>query len=140
MKDNNNVLAYGVWSGGDYNTLEDFIYDNQSVQITNKYSYNGECSAQILSSGNTYVDLPTNITSTGTYTVTLKILTENWVQLRFLESWAGKSEVNISPNADSWQSISLSATFSDLSNIRIRIKNLGNTDRVFVDDVTLIKS
>lgn len=140
MKDNNNILPYNIWACGDYNNLEDFIYNNQSLQITNKYSYNGEYSAQIIISGTAYVDIPTNITIEGTYTLTLKILTENWVQLRLLESWAVKSEVNISPNIDSWQTISLSATFSDLSNIRIRIKNIGSTDSTFVDNLTLIKS
>ncbi|WP_296862190.1 hypothetical protein [uncultured Methanobrevibacter sp.] len=141
MKDNNNILTYNIWTCGDYNNLEDFNrYTQESLQITNSYSYIGECSAQITLSGNAYVDVPTNITIEGTYTLTLKILTENWVQLRLLESWVVKSEVNIPPNTDSWQSISLSATFSDLSNIRIRIKNIGSTDRVFFDDVTLIKS
>lgn len=141
MKDNNNILTHNIWTCGDYNNLEDFnIYTQESLQITNSYSYIGESSAQITTSGNAYVDVPTNITSLGTYTLTLKILTENWVQLRLVESWVVKSEVNIPPNTNFWQTISLSATFSDLSNIRIRIKNIGSTDRVFVDDVTLIKS
>lgn len=141
MKDNNNILTYNIWTCGDYNNLEDFNrYTQESLQITNNHSYIGESSAQITLSSNPYVDVPTNITIEGTYTLTLKILTENWVQLRLLESWVVKSEVNIPPNTDSWQSISLSATFSDLSNIRIRIKNIGSTDRVFFDDVTLIKS
>ena len=141
MKDNNNILTHNIWTCGDYNNLEDFnIYTQESLQITNNHSYIGECSAQITLSGNAYVDVPTNITSLGTYTLTLKILTENWVQIRLLESWVVKSSVNIPPNTDSWQIINISATFSDLSNIRIRMMNKGTTDKVFFDDVTLIKS
>ena len=141
MKDTNNILTYNIWTCGDYNNLEDFnIYTQESLQITNNYSYIGECSAQITLSGNAYVDVPTNITSLGTYTLTLKILTENWVQIRLLESWVVKSSVNIPPNTDYWQIINISATFSDLSNIRIRMMNTGTTDKVFFDDVTLIKS
>lgn len=141
MKDTNNILTHNIWTCGDYNNLEDFNrYTQESLQITNNNSYIGECSAQITLSRNAYVDVPTNITSAGTYTLTLKILTENWVQIRLLESWNVKASVEIPPNATSWQTISLSATFSDLSNIRSRIKNNGNTDNVFFDDVTLIKS
>ena len=138
MKDTTNLLTYNQWTCGDYNGINEFF--NQA-QLTNKYSNTGEYSIQAKrTSSSWWSDTQLSLSSTGKYTLSCKILNKTgaFAVLRLLQNNSSVAEVSI-PVTDSFTSFSLSGSFTNLGDCRIRLLNYGSDD-LFIDDLVLTSS
>lgn len=135
MKDTSNLLSYNQWTCGDYNGLNEFI--NQAA-LTNKYSNTGEYCIQAKRTNSVWwSDTIITLPSTGQYTLTCKILNKTGVYavLRLLQDGDIVGDVGIPPT-DSFVSVSLTSTFTNTNNCRIRLLNYGSDD-LFIDNIEL---
>lgn len=138
MKDTNNELSYNQWTCGDYNGINEFF--NQA-QLTNKYSNTGEyCIQAKRTSSRWWSDTQLSLASTGKYTLSCKILNKSGAVavLRLLQDNSPMAEVSI-PVTDSFTSFSLTGTFTNLNDCRIRLLNYSSDD-LFIDDMVLTSS
>ena len=139
MKDTNNLLTYNQWTCGDYNGINEFY--NEAVELTNKYSSIGEYSIRAKrTSSRWWTDTTISLSSTGQYTLSCKILNKSGAVavLRLLQNNDIMADISI-PLTNSFQSFSLTGTFTDTSNCRVRLLNYGSDD-LFIDDMVLTSS
>ena len=140
MKDTNNLLTHNQWTSGDYtNDLTDFTRI-QSSKITNKYSTIGESSINLDRIDNTWwINVPANLSTTGDYTFSIDILNKSdTVTLRFQANGSAVTTLNV-PTSDSWQTYSISASLTNLTNVYLQILNY-NYDGIYIDNIRLIKN
>ena len=139
MKDTDNLSSYNIWSAGDYTeSLQDFERTSTS-NLTNTYSTIGEhCICLKATSSNWWISLPFNLTSTGTYTVSMNILCPTGATLRFINNNQIISQVDI-PQLTSWKEVTISAQLSSLTNPSVYIMNYGG-GAIFFDDVVCVKA
>lgn len=138
VKENQNLLSYNQWSCGDYNGINGFY---NGAELTTKYSILGECSIRAKRTSSLWwSDTVISLPSTGQYTLTCKILNKSGAvaSLRLLQNNDIMAELGI-PVTDSFQSFSLTGTFTSVSNCRIRLLNYG-VDELYIDDVSLTSS
>lgn len=137
MKDTNNLLSYNQWTCGDYNGINEFFNE---AQLTNKYSNTGEYSIQAKrTSSRWWSDTILSLPSTGKYTLSCKILnkTGDVAVLRLLQDNASVTVAQVSiPVTDSFTSFSLTSTFTNVNDCRIRLLNYGS-DELFIDNIEL---
>lgn len=136
MKDTTNILTYNQWSCGDYNGINEFY--NEAAELTNKYSSIGEYSIKAKrTSSRWWSDTIISLPRTGQYTLSCKILNKTGVYavLRLLQDGDIVGDVSIPPT-DSFVSVSLTSTFTNTNNCRIRLLNYG-LDELFIDDMVL---
>ena len=140
VKDTNNLLTHNQWTSGDYtNDLTDFTRI-QSSKITNQYSTIGESSINLNRIDNTWwINVPANLSTTGDYTFSIDILNKSdSVALRFQANGSAVTTLNI-PTSDSWQTYSISASLTNLTNVYLQILNY-TYDGIYIDNIRLIKN
>ena len=138
MKDTTNILTYNQWSCGDYNGINGFYNE---AELTNKYSSIGEYSIRAKrTSSRWWSDTIISLPRTGQYTLSCKILNKSGAVavLRLLQNSDILVGISI-PVTDSFTSFSLTGTFTNLNDCRIRLLNYSSDD-LFIDDMMLASS
>lgn len=138
MKDTTNILTYNQWSCGDYNGINGFYNE---AELTNKYSSIGEYSIRAKrTSSRWWSDTIISLPRTGQYTLSCKILNKSGAVavLRLLQNSDILVGISI-PVTDSFTSFSLTGTFTNLNDCRIRLLNYSSDD-LFIDDMVLTSS
>lgn len=139
MKDTNNIVSIDVWCAGEFRGNEYSFTRTQSSILTNKYSSIGEsCIGVGRTSDTWWIQMPTNISVSGTYTFSVDVLNCSGgnSNLRVNEGGTIVSQVSI-PESNSWQTFTLSAS---VSSAFIYLMNYGTNDNLFFDNVRVTQS
>ena len=141
MKDIHNLLSHNLWSCGDYlESLDEFTRTQSSI-LTNQYSSLGEHSIKIQRTSSTWwINIPSEISTTGTYTWEIDVLNHNQsnVSLMFLSNSSTVSSVTV-PYCENWQTITIIGQIDTVTTYSLRVLVYDN-DGVFIDNVKLVKN
>ena len=145
MKDNNNLLSFNVWSGGDYKQSTDgFISSNCKLTTSNKFSINGENSLKITTQIRD--DWPLADTNriydklSGNITAELKIYAPEGDMLIILFAYSPNKDIAriIVPKNDNIQSIKLTGDIPiDYNYLTIRLFPRTSDVPFYIDDLSL---
>ena len=143
MKDNNNLVDYQLWSGGEYATP----LTNSSggvIKINNELSSIGENSILFTQNKNTnwgyYFSYPltgSNVQANTTYTISFDVYCPDAMFYTKLSSGSVNTVVIINVS-ECLQHIELSITNNDQYDVLLQFYNNTGNSRIYMDNVNLI--
>lgn len=139
MKDNNNLVDYNVWSGGEYN--KNSTRFNGSIIITNKYSTMGDYCLKLENKTTTQTLVNSTIPSPPNTQYTLKCnvyIIKGSIGVALRDNTWGHTTLWKTPNGG-WEELEITyTTSSSASAIVIQFNKEANSE-FYVDDICLIK-
>lgn len=146
VKDTTNILPYNDWSAGEYsNSIDTSMVSQGKVIISNDFSIIGETCLKYIQRnpanyGYLFIQTPNIIEENTSYIASFDVYCPDASYTFVIRSSSAElSRVTIPVN-DNIQHITLSASVGTSSFLRLQFMNDTSDSRLFIDNISLVKS